>query len=60
MHPFHSLAYSEMRMILARMLYNYDMELDEQSKNWAEGMLAYTLWDKPPMFVHLKPRKTEA
>ncbi|KAI7911434.1 hypothetical protein M9X92_010530 [Pyricularia oryzae] len=55
-----NLAYSEMRMILARMLYNYDMELDEQSKNWAEGMLAYTLWDKPPMFVHLKPRKTEA
>ncbi|TLD33397.1 hypothetical protein PspLS_01571 [Pyricularia sp. CBS 133598] len=54
-----NLAYSEMRMILARMLFNYDMELDEQSKNWADGMPAYILWDKPEMFVHLKPRKVE-
>jgi len=29
-----SLAYAEMRVILARMLWNFDMELQPESQNW--------------------------
>ncbi|TLD14701.1 hypothetical protein PspLS_11106 [Pyricularia sp. CBS 133598] len=54
-----NLAYTEMRIILARMLWNFDIQLDERSKNWADDMRVYGLWDKPPQYVYLKPRKVE-
>jgi hypothetical protein len=50
-----SLAYAEMRLVLAQILWNFDMELLEKSKSWTEH-LSYVLWDKPPLYVHLTPR----
>jgi len=44
-----------MRLILARVLWNFDLELTEESKNWREGMKIFILWEKPPLFVKLKP-----
>jgi hypothetical protein len=52
----HSLAYAEMRLILARILYNFDMKLAEQSKGWMEQR-AWSLWDKPDLWVYLVPRR---
>ncbi|KAK2768202.1 hypothetical protein FQN54_000054 [Arachnomyces sp. PD_36] len=43
-----NLAYSEMRLILARMLWNFDLELCEESEKWNE-QLSYIVWDRRPL-----------
>ncbi len=48
-----SLAYFEMRSILARVLWNFDMQIDKESQGWMEQK-EYTLWDKPPLWVKLE------
>lgn len=47
-----SLAYNEMRVILARLLWNFDMELCEESKNW-HLQPTYVVWDKSPLMCYL-------
>lgn len=48
-------AYSEMRMILARVLWKFDLELSPESDGW-EKQKVYTLWDKGPLMVKLSTR----
>ncbi|KAL4808020.1 cytochrome P450 [Aspergillus unguis] len=50
-----NLAYAEMRVILARVLWNFDMTLCEESQNWKEQN-TYILWDKPPLMCSIKLR----
>ncbi|CCC11186.1 unnamed protein product [Sordaria macrospora k-hell] len=51
-----SLANVEMRLILARMLWNFDISLaDEKGKTWAKDMLGWNLWLKYPLNVVLTP-----
>lgn len=50
-----SLAYVEMRIILARMIFNFDMELDPASNDWM-NQDAFILWEKPELMVKLTPR----
>ncbi|KAM0328787.1 hypothetical protein ACHAQA_005201 [Verticillium albo-atrum] len=50
-----NLAYAEMRLILARVLFDFDLELEPQSKGWLETQKAYSLWDKPPLNIRLTP-----
>ncbi|KPM43740.1 Isotrichodermin C-15 hydroxylase [Neonectria ditissima] len=52
-----NLAYVEMRTILARVIWNFDMRLAEESKNWEAETRLYSIWEKPPMHVYLTPRK---
>lgn len=52
--PF-SLAYAEMRLILARVIYNFDMEIADDSKGWMERQKIYLLWQKGPLNVFLNP-----
>ena len=47
-----SLAYNEMRVIIAKVLWNFDLELCEESKNWS-SQITYTLWEKPPLMCKL-------
>jgi hypothetical protein len=51
----YSLAYVEMRIILARMVFNFDMELDQPELDWADQE-CFVLWDKPKLMVKLHPR----
>jgi cytochrome P450 len=51
-----NLAYAEMRYILARFLWHFDIEGTKESKTWMDNQKAYLVWDKPGLFVHLKPR----
>jgi hypothetical protein len=44
-----------MRLILARLLWNFDLELDESSRRWKDNMKTYILWEKPPLNVKLIP-----
>ncbi|KAH9238481.1 hypothetical protein K456DRAFT_1746559 [Colletotrichum gloeosporioides 23] len=53
-----NLAYSEMRVILARVIWNFDLKVADDSTNWTEQKL-YGLWKKGPLNVHLTPRKIE-
>ncbi|KAK0115298.1 hypothetical protein ONS96_013757 [Cadophora gregata f. sp. sojae] len=51
-----NLANVELRVILARMIYNFDMELCEESRGWLDGNRIYLLFeDKPPLMVKLTP-----
>jgi hypothetical protein len=52
-----SLAYAEMRLILARLIFNFDTKLLDVSKDWLRTQKAYFLWDKPDMYVELNPVK---
>ena len=49
-----------MRLILARMVWNFDFELDPRSEGWMEKNILYFLWEKPGLYVYLIPRTREA
>ncbi|PWY78383.1 cytochrome P450 [Aspergillus heteromorphus CBS 117.55] len=50
-----NLAYAEMRVMLARVLWNFDLELAPESATWSEQK-TYTLWHKPPLMCKLTKR----
>jgi cytochrome P450 len=52
-----SLAYAEMRLILAKVLFNFDLELVDKTQNWLEGQKVFALWQKPSLMVELRPVK---
>jgi hypothetical protein len=47
------MAYHETRLLLATLLYNFDIELCEESKEWADQNV-YVLWEKKPLMCRLK------
>ncbi|OCK76499.1 benzoate 4-monooxygenase cytochrome P450 [Lepidopterella palustris CBS 459.81] len=49
-----NMAYHEMRLILSKVLWNFDLSLTEESKNWSDQDV-FTLWDKPPLMVKITP-----
>lgn len=52
-----SLAYNEMRVILARLLWNFDLRLCPESEGW-HRQYTYTLWEKPPLMCQLRDVRT--
>jgi len=52
-----NLAYMEMRLILARLVWGFDLELCEESQGWAERQKVFILWDKGPLWVKLRCRE---
>jgi len=42
-----------MRLIMARMLWNFDMKLADDSKDWLKDQKCFMLWQKPPLNVQL-------
>jgi cytochrome P450 len=50
----HSLAYHEMKLILASVLFSFDLELCEESEGWT-NQETYFLWVKGPLMLKLKP-----
>lgn len=49
-----NLAYHEMRLVLATVLWNFDLTFCEESDNWPDQQ-CYTLWEKHPLLVKLTP-----
>ena len=43
-----------MRLILARMLWSFDLQLDAESEHWDEQD-SWIQWDKKPLLVKLRP-----
>lgn len=54
-----SLAYFEMRLTLARLLFNFDIEPTPAIEGWAEQDV-YLIWRKKPLIVKLVPREVES
>jgi averantin hydroxylase len=51
-----NLAYAEMRLILAKVCFNFDLELDEERcGNWIGDQKIYGLWEKASLYVKLTP-----
>ena len=51
----HSLAYAEMRLIIARLLFHFDIA-PADAEDWAAKQKAYFLWAKSPLRVRITPR----
>ncbi|CAG9988813.1 unnamed protein product [Clonostachys byssicola] len=63
LQPFHTgprgclgrnLAYVEMKVILCRMIWNFDMTLAPECNQWMESQKIYNLWEKGPLMLRLK------
>lgn len=52
-----SLAYAEMRLILAKLIWKFDIKLSEQSRDWCSQSRVFMAWQKEPLHVYLTPRE---
>jgi cytochrome P450 len=50
-----NLAYAEMKMMVTRVLFQFDMEQAEPKKIW-QDQRAFTIWEKSPLMVRLTDR----
>lgn len=46
-----NLAYAEMRLILAKVLFHFDLKLVDEQDDWMDGQKVFTLWEKPALMV---------
>jgi hypothetical protein len=44
-----------MRLIMAKVLFNFDLELVDKDRDWMKGQKVFTLWQKPSLMVRLHP-----
>lgn len=54
----HSLAYLEMRVILSKLVYNFNVEICPGNGNWIDQR-SYFVWDKPALMIRLTDRFAE-
>lgn len=47
------MAYAEMRLILAKLLWSFDFELTDDAEKWLTEQKVYLIWDKIPLMVKL-------
>lgn len=45
-----------MRCIMARLVFNFDMKIAPGMEDWMATQKVYSMWSKPPLWVHLTPR----
>ncbi|KAF1940511.1 cytochrome P450 46A1 [Clathrospora elynae] len=48
-----NMAYHEIRLVLTKVLWNFDLELSEENKGWLEQQV-FVLWQKTPLMVKVK------
>lgn len=44
-----------MRLILARVIYNFDLKIAEDSLDWVQKQRNFLMWEKSPLNVYLTP-----
>ncbi|CAG9975461.1 unnamed protein product [Clonostachys byssicola] len=52
-----NLAFAEMRLILARIIWNFDLSVDPRSEDWLQKNESFSLWKKPDLYIYFSPRK---
>ncbi|KAJ2979897.1 hypothetical protein NQ176_g2968 [Zarea fungicola] len=50
-----NLAYAEMRLILTRVIWNFNLEGTMDTCTWLKRSKTFSLWEKPPLLVQLTP-----
>ena len=50
-----SLAAAEMRLVLSKMFWNFNIELHADTRTDWFDQRVFTLWEKPPLFLQLQP-----
>ncbi|RTE80145.1 hypothetical protein BHE90_005329 [Fusarium euwallaceae] len=51
-----NLAYHELRLILASLLWTFDVSLEQSTSNWLDQK-TYGIWEKQPLYVKLRVRE---
>lgn len=51
-----NLAYSELRVITARLLYRFDYRIEPGQEDWHNNMSTYVVWEKPPLWATMTRR----
>jgi hypothetical protein len=51
-----SFAYAEMNLILAKMLWRWDLELVNKDLDWEGQGRMHVMWWKPSMYIRILPR----
>lgn len=46
-----------MRLILAKLLWNFDLSLADVSRDWESKSRIFMIYEKEPLYVHLCARK---
>ena len=46
----------ELRLILARLIWMYNLELVDQNLDWIKANVVYSLWSKPSLHVKINFR----
>jgi len=54
-----NLAYAEMRWILARILFDFDLRGSPTTAKWIERQRSYGLWERMPLDVYFEPVREE-
>ena len=54
--PIHSLGWLELRTILAKLHFSYDLELLDKDVDWQRDSQMHTLWKKPKLMVRATRR----
>lgn len=49
-----NLAYAEMRLLLAKLLWHFDWELEEGMEGWTRQK-SFAIWERGPLIVKLMP-----
>lgn len=52
-----SLANAEMRLILTKLLWHFDLSLQPESENWS-NQRSYSLWSRPALVVQIQRAKS--
>jgi len=48
------MALHEMRLFMSKVLFNFDLKLLPESRNWIADQKIYSLWEKTPLMVKIK------
>ncbi|KAL2832738.1 cytochrome P450 [Aspergillus pseudoustus] len=52
------MAYSAARLVICKMLLNFDIAPALDVDKWTRGLRAWTTWSSPPLLVHLTPAQS--
>lgn len=50
------MAYAELRIVLAKILWNFDLELVDMAEDWVSKQRIYLIWQKVPLMVRCRQR----
>ena len=51
------LAHTEARLVLTKLLWHFDIELDGLHEGWIEAARFFVLWELKPLLVRVTPAK---